>query len=318
VDVRGLDATADGKLIVTDEWDFDLKEFTTAGSYVGSYFGASAPLDGVNSPRGLGVDSLGRVYVSDWWNQRVDRWDADGANPSMWGFRGTRDEPGSVNFAWDVVVQPGTDRVFLANRESHEVEVFESDGTFVTRWGVRGSGDGDVEVPPGVAFAPDGTLVVTDSGNGRVQRFAIDAGGVGTFVESFGTAGSLLSGNLNLPAGISVADDGTVWVADTRNNRVQSYDSSTGVWTVFAGASGLSSFRLPWGVTVAPDGSIWVADSGRDRIVKMLPDGTAVFAASGPEMGAGDLDSPHAIAFGADGAIYISDIWNNRIIEINE
>jgi DNA-binding beta-propeller fold protein YncE len=319
VDARGLEATGDGKLIVTDEWDYDLKQFTISGSsFDRTFFGDAAPLDGVNSPRGLAIDSAGRVYVSDWWNQRIDRWDSDGSNPYMWGFRGTKSEPGSINFAWDVAIQPATDRVFLANRESHEIEVFESNGDYVTRWGIRGTANGQFEFPQGVAFAPDGTLVVTDSGNGRVQRFSIDAGGDGTFIAAYGTAGSSAAGQLNLPAGIDVAADGTIWVADTRNDRIQSYNPTTTTWTVHTNASGLSNFSLPWGVTIAPDGNIWVADSGQDRIVKMTTTGTSIFAATGPDMGAGNLNSPAAIAFGLDGTIYISDIWNNRIIEIHE
>jgi DNA-binding beta-propeller fold protein YncE len=317
VDARGLEATGDGKLIVTDEWDYDLKQFTISeSSFDWTFFGAAASLDGVNSPRGLAIDSAGRIYASDWWNQRIDRWDSDGSNPFMWGFRGTKSEDGSVNFAWDVAVQPGTDRVFLANRESHEIEVFESNGGYVTRWGIRGTADGRFEFPQGVAFAPDGTLVVTDSGNGRIQRFSIDAGGDGTFVAAYGTPGSA-EGKLNLPAGIDVAADGTIWVADTRNDRIQSYNPATTTWTVHTNATGLSSFRLPWGVTVAPDGAIWVADSGRNRIVKMLPDGTGLFEATGPDMGATDLNSPSAIAFGLDGTVYVSDIWNNRIIHLD-
>ncbi|KAA3639751.1 MAG: hypothetical protein DWP92_04215, partial [Armatimonadetes bacterium] len=318
VDARGLEATADGKLIVTDEWDYDLKEFTIDGTYVDSYFGATAPVGGVNSPRGLDIDSVGRIFVSDWWNQRIDRWDSDGSNAFAWGFRGTKTEPGSINFAWDVAIQPGTGRVFVANRESHEIEVFEGNGDYVTRWGVRGPADGEFEFPQGVAFAPDDTLVVTDSGNGRVQRFTIDASGTGTFSEAFGTDGSGAPGNLNLPAGIDVAEDGTVWVADTRNDRIQSYDPDTATWTVYANASGLTTFSLPWDVTVAPDDTIWVADSGRNRIVKMMTDGTSLFEASGPDMGATALNSPSSIAFGIDGIIYVSDIWNNRIIKLDE
>jgi DNA-binding beta-propeller fold protein YncE len=315
VDARGIDATADGMLIVTDEWDFALKEFTTAGKYQREFFGTPPPLGGVNSPRGLTVDSLGRIYVSDWWNQRIDRWDPGGQNPYAWGFRGTVAEPGSINFAWDVAIQPGTDRVFLANRESHEIEVFESDGTYVTRWGTRGQGLGKFEFPQGVDFAPDGTLVVTDAGNGRIQRFSIDGDANGTFVETYGGPGSA-AGEFDTPAGVGVAADGTIWVADTGNDRIQSREPGTGAWSAFAQATGGSLFSAPWGVAVAPDGDIWIADSGKDRIVEMEPDGTLIFSAVGAAMGAGDLAAPGAITFGLDGTVYVSDTWNNRIIEL--
>ena len=62
-----------------------------------------------------------------------------------WGKRGTRNDPGSLNFAWGVAVQPSTGRVFVANRESHEITVFDNtagnhrvaDQVGLTRLGVR-------------------------------------------------------------------------------------------------------------------------------------------------------------------------------------
>jgi DNA-binding beta-propeller fold protein YncE len=109
VDARGLDVAPDGTVVVSDEWDFSLKEWSADRRFLGKTFGGAAGIGGVNSPRGMGVDSAGRVLVSDWWNQRVHRWDADGANPYAWRFRGTTDEPCSINSAWDVAVQAGTD-----------------------------------------------------------------------------------------------------------------------------------------------------------------------------------------------------------------
>jgi DNA-binding beta-propeller fold protein YncE len=317
VDARGLDTAEDGTLVVSDEWDYALKEWTPAGAFQRQLFGSPAPVGGVNSPRGLAVDAGGRVFVSDWWNQRIQRFGADGSGDFAWGFRGTRAEPGSINFAWDLALQPGTNRVFLANRESHEIEVFTSDGDFVTRWGTRGADPGRVTFPHGVAFEPaTGDLLVTDSGNSRINRYSIDAAGNGTFVTSYGTLGTG-AGQFDTPTGIDVAADGTIWVADTRNSRIQKRDPATGVWTAYTGVGG-PSFNVPWGVSVDPDGDIWIADTGNDRIIKADPAMSPVFVADGAAMGAGPLDAPFEIEFGPSDEIYVSDTFNNRVITLEE
>jgi len=316
-EVRGVEVTGDNRIVAADEFDHSLKEFQTDGTFVRELLGGGAPVGGVASPRGLAVDSAGHIFESDWWNQRIQRWNSDGSGALAWGFRGTTAEPGSVNFAWDVAIQPGTDRVFLVNRESHEIEVFTTDGTYVTRWGTRGSANGQFQFPQSAAFAPDGSLLVVDTKNNRIQRFSIDAGGNGTFVAAYGSYGNWQSaaGYFNQPTGISVASDGTIWVADTLNNRIEKR-APNGTWTLYKRPNGGANFVLPLGVTVAPDGAIWVADSGSDRIVKMDVNANPYYVLDGPALGISPLDAPFEVAFGTDGSAYVSDLWNNRIIKL--
>ncbi len=322
VDPRGIQATDDGRLLVADEWDYALKEYAVDASgatFVRKLFGGAPPQQGVNSPRGLAVNASGQLYVSDWWNQRIVRTDAAPAPASYlsWGQRGTRADPGSLNFAWDVAVQPTTGRVFVANRESHEITVFDGGGAFVTKWGTRGTAVGQLQFPQGLSFAPDGTLWVADSANSRLQRFSIDGAGNGTFVSTVGAAGSA-AGQLNMPTGIDVAANGVVWVADTLNNRVQSYNPATGTWSVFTrpGGTGTQAMLVPWGVTVAPDGSIWIADTGRNRVIKMSPTGSQYFSFTGTSAGTTSFYGVFDIEFGGQGQVYISDTWNNRVVQL--
>jgi DNA-binding beta-propeller fold protein YncE len=320
---RGLTATSDNKLLVTDEWGFGVDQFdvTNPASPTCSHawFGHAAPVGGFNSPRGLAVDpATGRVFAVDWWNQRIQRFGGDGSNPVSWGFRGTSAEPGSVNFAWDAAFRNG--RIFLANRESHEIEVFTTDGAYVTRWGTRGTNDGQLQFPQGVAFDPtDGSLLVSDSGNNRIERFAIDSNGNGTWLATYGSAGDATStaGHFNVPTGIDVASDGTIWVADTINNRVQKR-AANGTWTAITSPTvdQANHFRLPWGVDIGPDGHVWVSDSGNDRIVKMSTAGVQDFAMTGPDLGTTPFNSPFSIAFGKNGEVYVSDTWNNRVVTL--
>ena len=178
-DARGLTVTSDGIVCVADEWAFGLKEFVIDEEGQGATFlrklsGTPAPAPGVNAPRGIAVDEVtGATYVVDWWNQRIQRFGAGGYE-LQWGHRGTKLEPQSINFAWDADVRPSNGNVYVANRENHEIKVFDPDGGFVARWGFRGTTGGKFIFPHGLAFDPsNGTLLVTDSGNGRIQRFDI-------------------------------------------------------------------------------------------------------------------------------------------------
>lgn len=326
---RGLTVTPEGQLLVADQWDYALKEFDVAGTWIRELFGTPPPNGGVNAPRGMDVDPVsGRLFIDDWWNQRITRFESDGTAPFSFGFRGNRGVFGSLNFAWDVAVQPGTGREFVANRESNEVKVFDQDGTQITRWGASGTANGQMKLPQGLAFAPDGTLWLSDTTNHRIQHFSIDVNGNPTWLGTYGgpildSAGMLCGGSstvvgcFNTPTGIDVAADGTVFVADTNNNRIAKRNPTTGAWTVYTRPVGGSVFRIPWGVTVAPDGYIWVSDSGVDRIVKMDVNANQFFTFTGVDVGIpGNLDGPFDVAFGLTGQIYIADTWNNRIIEL--
>jgi DNA-binding beta-propeller fold protein YncE len=66
-----------------------------------------------------------------------------------------------------------------------------------------------------------------------------------------------------------VASDGSVYVADTNNYRIQKF-TSEGVFVIRRGTygSGNGQFDKPRGVAVASDGSVYVADSKNNRIQK--------------------------------------------------
>jgi tripartite motif-containing protein 71 len=328
---RGLTTTADNHLLLSDEWGFGLHEFTftpAGATLVRNLFGTPPPIPGVDSPRGLQVAANGQIYIVDYWNQRIEYINANGTGAAAFGFRGNPSQKGAINFAWSAAIQPGTGDIFVANRESNQVEVFTPTGASVLIFGGNGTAHGQFHFPQGIAFDPtNGTLLVDDTGNARIERFTLSTGDTSaTWIATYGKKGAASptapAGVLNQPTGIAVAPNGTIWVADTRDNRIQSL-STTGVWTAFAkplASTGQKGFNGPWGVAVAPDGSIWVSDTGNNRIVSMDVSGNLIFIATAASMGvpaAAGVTAifPFAVAFSGTTA-YVSDVWNNRVLAL--
>ncbi len=138
-----------------------------------------------------------------------------------------------------------------------------------------------------------------------------DAVGVASLV--FGSAGSG-NGEFNSPYGIAVAADGSIYVADSANHRVQKF-TSAGVYDSQFGSSGTGNgqFNTPLGIAIAGDGSIFVTDIGNNRVQKFTSAGAydSQFGSNGS--GNGEFVSPWGIAIASDGSIYVVDSGNSRI-----
>jgi len=83
-------------------------------------------------------------------------------------------------------------------------------------------GGGPFNLPTDIAFAPDGSMFMTDGyGNARVHKFSPDA----RHQFSWGEPGTA-PGQFNLPHGVWIDSRGRVLVADRENDRVQVFDQS--------------------------------------------------------------------------------------------
>lgn len=204
--------------------------------------------------------------------------------------------------------------------------------------GVRGfGGDGgpatraQLNLPSGVAVAPDGSVYIADTLNHRVRRVSPD--GQIVTVAGTGVAGAEGDGRLgtraqlNEPSALAVGPDGVLYVADSGNHRVRLVSPAGYIGTAagvgipgFAGDSGpatLAELNQPGGVAVHTDGTLFIADSANDRVRKST--GAIRTVAGGGTGGDGglatraQLASPRALAVGPDGALYIAETYGNRV-----
>jgi hypothetical protein len=168
-----------------------------------------------------------------------------------------------------------------------------------------GSGPGQLDGPRGLAVEPGGTILIADTGNDRIERFAAD----GSFIAAFGARGDA-PGNFNEPYSVTVDARGHVFVADTWNHRIEEFDEHDQLVAQWNGPD--AGFYGPRDVVVGPDGSLYVVDGGRARVVRRAPDGAISTYGS---LGAGDgqLDDPTAAAV-VGSEVFVADPTNHRIV----
>ncbi len=116
------------------------------------------------------------------------------------------------------------------------------------------------------------------------------------------------------PAGIAIASDGKVYVADKGNNRIQVFEQDgTFVRKWGSGGSGDGNFSGPHRIAIGGDGKVYVTDLGNSRIQVFEPDGTFVRKWGSGGSGDGQFSLPSGIAIGGDGKVYVTDLGNSRI-----
>ena len=123
--------------------------------------------------------------------------------------------------------------------------------------GGKGTGSGQFDGPLGIAVDRAGNVLVPDSRNGRIEKFAP----TGMFITSIGVKGTGY-GQFKEPNGIAIDRDGNIYVADAGNHRVQKLAPDG---TVIAQWSD-PGFYAPRDVAVGPDNSVYVLDQGHSRI----------------------------------------------------
>ena len=220
----------------------------------------------------------------------------------------------------DVVANIWTYGNLPAQSESVTIDPYE--GKYVTLtpdqfFGTTGAAEGQFTMPRGIAFAPDGSYYIADSHNHRIQKFSA----AGEFLTSWGSyasvdIGAAPGGTFNEPWGIAVAPDGSVYVADTWNYRIQKF-SPDGKFITMWGEPGPgetpTKFWGPRGVAVDQDGLVYITDTGNNRVVVFDDQGKFLTQFGINGINPGEFDEPVGIAVDEDGLVYVADTWNQRI-----
>ena len=144
----------------------------------------------------------------------------------------------------------------------------------------------------------------------------------GKLLLDFGMPGTG-KGQFDRPNGIAAGNDGSFYVSDSNNLRVQAFDANGKFkWVVGQpGGDGPMSqqndpkrvFGLPRNLKVGPDGNIYVVDAFDFRIKVFSPQGKMLASMGQRGVDDGYFNFPNGIAITQDAIIYIADKENDRV-----
>ncbi|HMD80335.1 MAG TPA: NHL repeat-containing protein, partial [Anaerolineales bacterium] len=179
-----------------------------------------------------------------------------------------------------------------------------------------------LNAPRAIAAGLNEDLYVADSRNHRILHIASDGGLIqewGTFADQ--AVGEAPIGTFNEPWGVAVGPDGSVYVTDTWNHRVQKFTEDgepIKTWGQYGQPiaelpESSSSFWGPRGIAVNAQGQVFVADTGNKRIVVFDEEGNYITEFGSAGLDPGQFDEPVGVAVAPSGTVYVADTWNQRI-----
>lgn len=255
-------------------------------------------------PSDVALGTGGRVYVVDGGNHRVAVFDRQGDFLFAFGGAGTAD--GQFQNPVGIGVD-GHGLVYVADTGNHRVQVFEADGTFRSALPVT---ENNLKVRPiDVAPTAAGTgYYVTGNNNHKVMEYAAD----GRRVREWGGTGEEF-GFFRYPGSVARAPDGTVYVVDVLNARVQVFTGGggrlvqVGGWGVLPG----QLFR-PKGVALDRRRHVYVSDSYLD-VIQVYSDEARFLHVLGGPAGPQRFVAVAGIAVGADDRLYAAEMLANKV-----
>lgn len=255
----------------------------------------------------------GKVYVGDAPRRAVLVFDIPGEKFSMVGVEEDDEGHGKLvrPMGLDIDKQGN---LYVLDASLHQVMVYSGEGKFL-----RSFGDPSMLYKPaGLAVTPDGTRVyAVDIGGSSSDehKIVVFNGITGEHLHDLGKRGTE-PGEFNLPRDVTIAPDGSIYVVDGGNFRVQKFDKNEKYLSSF-GALGRQSgqFSRPKEAGVDPSGNVYVIDAAFGNFQIFNPEGKLLLAVGkrSNTNGPGMYSLPSGIAIDDDGRVYVVDQYFNKV-----
>ncbi|CAF0904435.1 unnamed protein product [Adineta steineri] len=248
---------------------FSLNNPPSAATVIAGSHGVGCNISQFNSPDGVGIDSSGQLYVADFACNQVVKFPSNSNSTTSGTLLASVSEVGIIS------TNLLTNDIYVASYGANAIYKFVGgSGSPVIAAGGNDNGNAlnQLSNPVGVYYdyLYTNSLYVADSGNNRIMKFTSGSTSstFGTVVAGGNGAGSGAN-QLNTPRSIVVDSNGTLYIADGNNNRIQRWlkNASNGT-TIVGGTQGIASNQLYFPEQILFDGSrnLLVADRYNNRI----------------------------------------------------
>ncbi len=210
---------------------------------------------------------------------------------------------GRLELPIDVALVPGG-TVFVSDAAAGAVLGFDRRGERILE------ADGPFIRPTGMAWDDARQrLLVVDTAAHRVV--VLDASG--HRLATWGHRGEG-AGELNFPVDVAIAPDGTVWVVDSLNFRLQAFAPDGTPRGGFGRAGSVAgTFSRPKGVAVDRDGHLYVTDAQQDGVQVFDAQGRLLLAFGRRGRGPVEFWMPAGLALDTRDRLFVVDVWNRRV-----
>lgn len=269
---------SDGSIYVADSRNNRIQHLSADGKTMIAQWGTpadvskgAAPGGTFYEPWGIAVGQDGSVYVADTWNNRVQKFTADGKFVSMWGYFGQAEKPEAFWGPRGLAID-SKGRLFVTDTGNKRIVVFDGNGQYITQFGTAGADAGQFDEPVGVAVDTDGKVYVTDTWNQRVQVMTPDAAGMVYTSSLTWNINGWFGQSLENKPYIAVDGQGHVFVTDPEGYRVLEF-KTTGEFVRTWGdySTDQNGIGEASGVVVDAQGNVWVSDAVNNRLLRFTP-----------------------------------------------
>lgn len=259
-----------------------------------------------DKPMGVTVAN-DRIYISDTNKKRVQIFDYEGNSVKTFGTWGAN--PGQFQFPYGIAGD-SKGNIYVADLYNGSVSKFDKEGKFLGLFAEKNSTEKVFEAPAGVTIKND-LVYVTDVRQHTLKIFNLQ----GNLVKQIGSKG-VQPGQLNAPNGVAVDNNGTMYVTDTGNQRIQVFDKNGKSIKLINGSQdgkGQSVFVNPRGIGLDDKGNIYVVSNLTHRMYIFDKDGKQLFTVGGYGEGEKQFSLPNGLFVDERGRVYVTDTTNQRV-----
>jgi len=262
----------------------------------------------IGKPYGLVVDR-GRLYVGDTGRRSVMVFDIPGQKFFSFG----EDDPGQLAKPLGIDMDKNGN-IYVLDGTKKVIQIYDRDGKYLRTIG----NPEDINRPAGLGVNADGSRIyAVDIGGSSYEthRILVYDGKSGKLISEIGKRGDK-PGELNLPRDVAVAADGSLFVVDGGNFRVQKFSPDGKFISEFGSIGRLpGQFSRPKEIALDKDENIYVADAAFGNFQIFNSKGELLMPVGNRSSipGPTHMMLPSGIAVDSDGRIYFADQFFQKV-----